>query len=99
MSKETLKQTPEKPKFRFFEIYVPGKHGYSAYFKTLKPLKFPDRSDGLYEMLEPEEEEKIIELAVEAGRIDASDAQVVKYVCELALQEAVDRHILGVSEI
>ena len=82
---------------RYFEIYVPGKNGYSAYFKTEKLLPFPDDSDGLYEMLENEDEAHIIELAVASGHLDTSDAEVVKYVCELSKEEAAERNVLGVA--
>lgn len=82
---------------RYFEIYVPGKNGYSAYFKTDKPLPFQDETDGIYEMLENDDEELIVQMAVSAQQLDASDAEIVKYVCELSKQEAAERNVLGTA--
>jgi hypothetical protein len=56
-------------KKRYFEIYVAGSHGFSAYVSTEKPLTNLTVGD------DPEEE--ILRLAVAAKVIEAGDAKEV----------------------
>ncbi|HOS15467.1 MAG TPA: hypothetical protein PKX15_00350 [Bacteroidales bacterium] len=71
---------------RYFEIYVPGKNGYSLYVKSDNvPFPQDDLSEGSRELDCISDEQTIIEMAVKAKVLDPNDADIVRYVCEMDL--------------
>lgn len=77
---------------RYFEIYVPGRNGYSLYVKTDKQLSFPspDLSIGAVMIDHHPDETTIVEMAHAAGHIDQGDAEIVRYVMEFSEQGLLD---------
>jgi hypothetical protein len=75
----------------YFEIYVPGKHGYSLYVKTEHVFKSFDPAEEIGLPLDCDQEEEVTRLAVKAKVLDWEDAAIVKYVVvhdEKSLQDA-----------
>lgn len=73
---------------RYFEIYVPGKNGYSLYVKSDEvPFPQPDLSYGCVELDYQPDEDALVQMAVKAKALDPQDAQIVKYVTEISEEE------------
>jgi hypothetical protein len=79
---------------RYFEIYIPGRNGFSLYVKTDKQLSFVKvASDSWDTELEYEFANIIVDMAVSSKVLQVDDAEIFRYVAEFSEKDIIDKGV------